>query len=270
MPIAVLLAISIASSQGSVSLRLNPGIGSRLNYETRVSTSIKGQQQTATQTLRQRMEVLKKTAAGFRLRTTITSVDVTGSGPMAGAKGQMQKALLGKSWTADISATGRSSNVSASGGSETQAMLAALQATDAGFMGILYPERPVRVGASWSGTLNLAKVFKSLPGGNMFQVKRGGTIPIKYTLSRLENFGGKSTAVVSFSMKGNTAFTMNMPSKAGSTQPQDMTLSFGSNGIARIETLTGLPTSVTSVANMDMNLGGVSVTQKMVSSVKRI
>ena len=267
--VVVLLIFSAFAVQGSVLLRLNMPAGATYRYQTKTTTtSSVGTSSGSTQVMQMSVAVKKRMASGFRVQTTVTDVKMTGPGA-ANSASKIETALKGKSWTADYSPTGKVSNLSTTATGPTKSILTASQAMDAGFMGVLFPAGPVRPGSTWSGELDINKLFKSFPGGNMLKITSGGKFPVRYTLRSIKG----NVAYLNFTMNGKTTMSLNTPKNANAQQnpqAQNMDMAISSTGSAQVDTATGLPIASSTTANITMNAMGMHIVQKIVSATKKL
>nr|MBA3725721.1 hypothetical protein [Armatimonadota bacterium] len=255
-------AIACAGTAG-ITLRLKPKVGGVYRYVTTTTTTGGGQggSQSSRQTSEQTVTVKNKVAAGYRIHTKITDVKSSGSAPRSSDE-QMKKMLKGVTWEVDVTPTGKVSNMTTSATGQTKAIVNAMQSMDIGFMGVVYPPGPVNIGSTWTTALDLSKMFKGLPGGNMLKITSGGKFPVRYKLTGVN--AGKAT--LAFSMAGKTTMSMNSP-QAGQ-QVQKMTMDMKSTGTVKVNLANGLPTLADSVVHMDMNVMGMAMKQKILTSTK--
>lgn len=254
-----------------VKLALNLPQGSKYTYKSTIvqSNDMGGQSkaQAMTQTMTQVVQVVKRTGANHRIKTTITDVKSSGGGEqMASMHSQIQKSLKGSTIEADYASTGKVSNMK-TGGTENAQMMKMMRSLDIGFMGMMYPGKAVAVGAIWNGSIDMKKILADIPGANMMKVTSGGTFPVRYKLAGVKNVGGKQMATIAVSVNGNMSLTMDMPNQGGQQgQKMDMKLALTSNGTIQVNTANGLPTYSTSNSTMKMNMMGMDMTQKITST----
>lgn len=164
---------------------------------------------------------VKKSGANYVMTQKITSMKVTADkgSPMAGQAAQLEKAAKGSTTTATYNNRGRLiGNIKSVGSAQATNMLQGMQI---GFMGLEFPATAVRPGSSWTASMDLAKMMKSMGGGQVpANVKISGTpLTIKYTVKSLGTNNGKRIANISYTINGT--LNMQMPGGQGGMNKND-------------------------------------------------
>lgn len=251
-PSLLLVAAAMGANAQSVTLKLNLQAGKTYRIESTTKTSMNmGQGENGmgtTQTTA--LKVLAKTATGFKVKSTIEAVKATGTGMMAQSASGIESGMKGKSFDSDVDFRGRSTGKTASamGGGMSNLSNMTTSVTGAEF-----PATPVKVGSTWTTSIDLAKAM----GGNAQGMKIGGSpIVTKYTVKSISSVGGKTLVMVTTSVSGKPTMSM---AGGGQGQAMNMAMSISGSGTATIDASTGLVTqskmtmlNSTAVGSMNM------------------
>lgn len=269
-----LAAMAVSAAAGgflqTADLKLNLTPGSKFRYKTVVNTNMTGagQPQNFTQSITQQVVVKSMSAKGYRVKTTILDATVTGTNAQM-MKPTLQK-LKGTTVEATFTKTGKTLDLTSSATGMSKAMMNSFGSMDVGFMGIMFPGRPVSVGQSWTTSLDIKKMLAQFPGAEMFKVTKGGKFPVRYTLMGIKSIGGKQIATIGTSMSGSTTLSMTMPKGKGASgrQNMNMTMDLRSNGTSQVDAGTGVLRASTSTANVNISVMGMNMQQKLVTNTK--
>lgn len=134
--------------------------------------------------------------------------------------------------------------------------------------GLMFPKKPVRIGESWSNTIDLGSAMSQMAKtqGMMKGMKSGGKMTATFKLTKLDG----SNAYVSASLNGTMNIDLSgmpMPkNQKAPAQGMKMTMTINGTGQYTVERATGM--LVNSGMTMKVNtMGGVSTTT---ASSKRI
>ena len=129
----------------------------------------------------------------------------------------------------------------------------------AGAQGVIFPKGAVKVGSTWTATIDIGKLMGQAAGANGPKVVSGGKIPVKYKLVGFKTIAGKQVAGITATMNGTVV--MSMGAQAGAAGQMKMGLKSTSSG--QIDVGTGMVRTMTTDANVNMNFGQMVMNQKL-------
>jgi len=256
--LALALAVGVATCQAnaqSVTLRMNLKPGTTYRQQTKMTTAMNMGNQPMTMNMDQTMatKVSQKTAKGFKVKTTVEAIKVTGTGPMANGGKSVEDSMRGKTMESEIDLRGRTvGEVKGLPGMSQMGGMAG--GSGAGISGVEFPEGPVKVGSSWTTTMDLAKMLGSQSGMKM----SGKPMTTKYTVKAISG----QTVTLAIAVTANYAMTMGGGSgNQASGQKMNMTIAMSGTGTTVIDTTTGLPKSTDMKMTNTTNMGTMVMKQ---------
>jgi hypothetical protein len=212
--------------------------------------------------------------ASINLKTGNVRVNAEANDPAAQMVQNMAKAAEGREVTLKYRRNGRMA--------DERASVNMMQMSDSlgnffGFMGLTYPDDPVRVGDSWKSELDLAKLAAGGSASGM--TWSDARLPAQYTLRSIDRKAG--TATIEFSIQGSPVMTLRMPDppkdadgkpKTVQNPPRElkMTMSFQVTGRTVVDIATGLPReskSTSQVTTSSPMMG--TMKQRLTTTTKR-
>lgn len=275
LAVAGIFMAAAASMGQSVLLRLNLPVGKSMKYtmtNKMTSTSPGGggspMNLDMTQKIDTTMKVLSKTAKGHKIQTVVDKATVSApkGSAMASQASQMGSSMKGASYSAIYDAQARMVAGSLESTGAMGRAMTQMGAMNAGFLGVEFPAKQVAPGATWSSSIDFAKLMAGMgPAANM---KANGKIPIKYKFAKLENRGGKQIAHVNYTMIGNVDMAMG----GNNAQANGMKIKVGINmaGKLQIDVASGAPLAGASGGTTSINFGTMNMGQKMAVSFKQV
>lgn len=231
---ALLLAAS-AQAQ-TVLLRYHPPVGKTVSYTMKMSMTMAtpqapgGKPMHFDQNVPMTLKVVSHTA-------DTTTVEMT-----TGASGMM------KANTTRLTLDQYGTPKGAGGSGPGAAMMSSM---GQGSQGISFPKGPVKVGATWTSSIDLGKMGGGMPGG----MKMNGKVPIVYRLTGLR--GGVATIL----MTAKGTMSMNMSGKAmnismdiRSTSDIDSATGLAKSSVTTTDTTTAIPGAGTMRQHMTMTM----------------
>jgi hypothetical protein len=250
---ALLSALALTGTpgkgQGSVSLRFHPPVGRSYHYLMYMSMAMDHVEGMPSMNFKMdlgmQMKALSKTGDVTSMEYRVTSVKVTApsDSPMASMQQTMQKQLSGKVFKGNIDSLYHVSGMSGSG---MDSMINSMSSN------ISYPNHPVKVGESWTTSLDMGKAMGAM-GGGMGLSAGTSKIPVTFRLVKISNQGGKTVAAVRVSMNG----VMNL----GGAQAMKMNLD--SSGTINIDVANGMTLNQMMTSTIGMNVAGKHLVQHM-------
>lgn len=235
---------------GSRTLRLTMTKGQTLRYQSTTSSQDHGRP--FQQVMTTRFDVLA-TEPNYDLTMTIEKVDVHAEKPA------IEAPLKGIQFDAVYGPRGRLKKLRPLVPSPVgEAMAAGLIAGSIGFMGVEYPEAPVRVGSKWAGPVDLSRTIRALAPG--IETK-DATVPLEFTFVGVTDAGDKLLANIDYRMKGSARF------QAGS---REVVLSVDTRGKLTVDLHSGLPETNEATATNTVTAGGKSTVQRVTISSRRL
>lgn len=234
-------------AEGQTILRYTPTKGASAKYRMSLNMTVDlgGMMNTkgpieVVYSVDQSVRITRADKSGFTSETTILSskTDVKGEG------GNMIKQMMadgnpkkGEKFTVDYDSLGKAK--SDADKPNTSNLVDAL-----GFNGVTFPQRPVRVGESWTNTLDLTAMGRGGPGMGMGLEP----IPVTIRLQAIEGSGADRVGVFKITSSAS-------PSTKGA--PGNMKMSVSIDGTARINLASGLlvNSSATADTNMSLEMG---------------
>lgn len=250
---ALLLPVSlvpIASAQ-SVLLRYRPPVGKTVAYTVSMSMTMSTPQKTPgtkgpmsiKQTMPMTIRVVSRTADLTTVETKTGSARFGVGSPMAGAP-QAKPVVM--RMTIDQFGTPK-------GGAAAGPAAAMMNSMGGSTQGVLFPRGPVKVGDTWTQSIDMGKVMS---GAKMTGMKMQGKFPLVYRLTAYK--GGIVTIVMT--SKGKMTMAMG-------TQPINANLNMRSTVL--IDAATGLMKSMATVNDSDTMIPGMgAMRQHMTISIK--
>lgn len=249
---ASLVLAAIAPAQ-SVLLRYRPPVGKTAAYTMKMSMTMTSAQKSPgtrapmsiNQTMPMTIRVVSRTADTTTIETKTGPAKPDPGSPM-GRMPQAGKATVAR-MTLDQYGTPK-------GGTTGAGPAAAMMNSMGGnTQGVLFPKGPVKVGDTWTQSIDMGKIMSSAKMGGM---KMQGKFPLAYRLASLK--GGVAT--ITMTSKGNLTMAMG-------AQPINATLNMRST--IQIDAATGLMKSMTTVNDTDTKIPGMgAMRQHMTVSIK--
>jgi len=228
-------------------LRLNLKKGEKYAYAVTQTTEAMGG--TNTLNLETVMNVLDVKDGKMNVEFKVLDAKASGGNPQF--KDMMDKqagALKNTSYTADYDALGRMTNMKSNGAKNPFQDIAGDT-----MMGVLFPEKPVKVGSSWTSSVPLP-----IPG------QESKPIQLTYTLSKI---AGND---VTIAMKVNHSLTMQPPSGPQGQQGQGVTVSIKMDGTALVDRSSGMAKNLSMTFSLSFGAPQMGTqTQKMNITVRR-
>lgn len=258
----------------AITLRLNPPAGKKAVYSATTAIQMKAGANSAgpmnmdsTQRITMTLEVLSKSAKGFKVRTTISDVSVTApkGSMMEGMAKAIEDTTRGFTVTGLYDPLGNNVGKLEMGGKAAANPLASSMSNmGAGFLGVVFPSGPVSPGSTWKSSIDMKDMMGAASAGAA-ALSKGGQIPISYKLLKVEKRGGKTLAHILYSMKGSAE--MGAPSGAKSAATK-VTLVIDAQGTVVVDVATGFPESSAAKGRNTIRANGMDVVQTMDISMK--
>lgn len=139
-----------------------------------------------------------------------------------------------------------------------------LQGSMLGFMGMMYPSKPIYVGDKWVSTFSLIKTFERL--GYKFRKARNPLVTVTYRLEKIETVGGRKQAHISITAFGEPTFivTDEATKRSGSARQK---ISARSKAVIDVE--TGLPIRIMSETTTASALPGAYFSKDVTAKIER-
>ncbi|MBS1721578.1 MAG: hypothetical protein JSS66_01080 [Armatimonadetes bacterium] len=200
----------------------------------------------------------------------VSGVKISGPTQLA----QQAKALEGLTLTAQVDASGNTSNVKYSKGTRDQAVMLGIDTND-GFFGVKYPSNAVKVGNSWSHTFDFKDVvpMPQMPGSTW----KDATVASQFALKSVDAAVG--TALVDMKVDATPSLKFKVPEapsgKTGSPMAgKEVTLNFTikTSGTMTVELKNGIPKTMEYSQQVDSkdSLSGNSGKQTAKVTVRRL
>lgn len=259
-----------------VTLRLNLPVGKAMKYSmTNKMVSANpgasgGMNMDMTQQMSTTISAISKTAKGQKVRTRMDDVKITApKGSMMGNQASQTAAQLkGTSYEAIYDSRGRMVAGSMTGTGAAGRNARQMGGMNFGFLGAEFPAGPVSPGATWSTSVDFAKIMgEAVPG--MATAAGGSKIPIKYKLVKVEKRGAKSVAHLNYTMIGSV--NMNMGGGNQEAPAMAMKISMNMKGLILVDVSTGAPISGNSSGTTNVSIGGtMNIGQKITVSFRQL
>lgn len=253
---AVPFVLCTAGSAQTVLLRFKPAVGTKVSYvlSTTMQQSLpnmpSGMNSTTVVPMVMRIVSRSGKMTTVETKTGTAKVTVDAKSPMAGMKPMMEKMLTNMTVNSVSDDLGNQKSTAASGGG---GMMGSMNQSS---QAITFPTAPVRVGGTWSSTLDMEKLVGSMAKSG---ITASGKIPISYRLVSLKKVGSRTLATITTTMNGKT--TMTMPQGK-----MDMTMK--GSGTSVVDIATGMFVSNSMVSDTTMAVMGQNMKQHMVMSMK--
>lgn len=257
MAIRASFVLSLASVMGAasaqtVTLRYQPPVGKSFSYAMSMDMrqSVPGMPTPISmhEEVPMTMRIVSRSGPSTVVDVRLGQAHVTlpkGS-PMAASKAQIEQSTSNVSSRSTVDVYGKFSSVKSSNPMAAQMG----GGMSSGLQGVAFPSRPVRVGESWTQSMDMGKI----PGVASSGARTSGTIPIRYTLVNLRRVGGTTLATIRTEMNGHTKIS-------GQGQTMNMTMRSGGNAV--IDVATGLARTTSMSTDVTMLIGGKSMTMHM-------
>lgn len=252
---SVIAIASLLATQAPITLLYQPKVGSTLKYSNSLvqSNPMGGGNTTTTMTITQK--VLSFANGYYKVENTTSNYK--NSGGMGGAKNaeQMKKAIEGKKMVMLFDKFGA---MKVEGqGNQPKGMQEMMGAMSGQGSGMLFPTKPVKIGDTWSKTIDIGSMMGAATQG---QGKGTGKITMTYKLVKVVG----SSVMISATQKGSMNMSMGSP-KAGS-QPMTMSMTFSGTGSLSVDRTSGTLNSST----MKMNMGVMGQQMVVNMTMKKI
>ncbi len=261
----VALSLLVVGSQGPYTIRYAPPVGQKIRYLMSIDMKQAGAAGVPPmgfrQDIYQSIRVLSRKGDRTTIEMTTDQIKVTvpKNSPMAGMKSMLESQGKGIKMTYVMDATGKIVSVKTAA-DKGNAVAAAAQGMAQGMSqqmgGLNLPNRPIRVGESWTVNLDMGKL---MAGSNARGMKVKGTMPT--TMKLLGVTGG--VARLGMTIKGT--MTMTMPQ-----QNQKVTTSTSGSGTSTVDVATGLLREMKSTATTITNVGQIKMRQVMTQTMRRL
>jgi len=240
------LVLAVAWAQTSATLRLKPATGAKFQYKVTMNTSSAGAgAQTMKGTYNQWFIARSKNAKGTVFEIKMSNVKLSGG---MGDMSQMEKAMEKHVIKATYSPLGAWVS-----GDVTAGSMGAMSA-QAGLQGVIFPQGAVKVGTTWTATVDIGKMVASAGGAGGMKVVSGGKIPVSYKVTGFKKVAGKSVAGISASMKGTIVMAMGQ---------NKVNLNMKSTSAGQIDINTGMVRTMTTNADVGTKFGQMVINQKI-------
>lgn len=256
--LALPFALIATGSAQTVLLRFKPPVGATSHFvmSTSMTQTVPGMPapMSTSTSVPMTMRVVSRSGDVTTMESKMGQAKVTipAGSPMASMKPMLEKTMSGVATTTTIDQFGSMKGNSAAAGGASGMMGGGMNGQT-----ISFPKKAVKVGESWSETLDMGKAM--LGAAAQSGMTATGKIPIVYRLVSLKKVGGKSLATISVSMKGKS--TMNMPQGK-----MDMNLT--ATGVMVVDAATGMFVSTSMTSDTAMQIMGKDMHQHMVMSMK--
>lgn len=269
-----LLALAALGSAQTVTLRFKPPVGTTRSYVTTTSMvqNVPGMPapMTMSQTMPMTYRVVSRSGGLTTIQTKTGQVKVTvpAGSPMAAQKAQIERMASGMTSTMTVDEFGTLKSMGATGAPGASLANGIGAGMASGAQGISYPNKPLKVGDTWTGSLDMGKsMSKTVPMG----MTAKGKIPIVYRLLGIEKQGGKTLARISMTMNGSTSMAMGAAGAgAGGGKSMSMTMRMASQGTMVVDAATGLLQSMSTKMSNDMAIMGQNMRQNISVSMKAL
>ncbi len=252
---SVIAVASLLATQGTATLLFQPKVGTTYKYSNTVVTPNPMTKANQTITSTSSMNVKSFSGGYYTISVTSSNVKVTGGGNAEMTKKMME----GRSTTMVMDKFGSPKIDAKNMSAGMQQMMNGLGNNGAG---VMFPKHPVKVGETWSNTVDMGKATAAAMKANgAAGAKTSGKLTVTFKLLKLDG----STATISSSLTGS--MDMDMSGMAGANaakgQPMKMSMTMSGGGSYTIERATGMMTG----SNMKMNVGvmGQNITTTMTS-----
>lgn len=261
----------------TIELRLAPPASDSWTYRTSVETSQSGAQPFTLNTEMEQVVAMKRVQGGVEIAITVTDVSMkTERTDLQGQMDEMARMMKGIQTVAVYDLRGHTKGAKSSGGAGIPAMIAAAQAeVPIGLFGLVYPDKPVGVGAEWVGQYDMEKILQSMAraSGATVRVLKGAKHPVRYHLDEVRVANGRKVALITFTLRGTTETEVSMRAMTQSGGSQDakvITLSsINGKGLAYVDIETGMPVRVSLEQRSAAETQGVRTETTMKSVMRR-
>ena len=254
--------VSAPKPDGQVyTLRYNIPAGTTANYKQDISMSINsplsgpGKPMEISSTTDQTLKILKASPKDFTVRTDVTNVQVQGDRSQPGMSQLAQgiQATKGTTYNATFSKVGK---VTSGGGKDKfsgRDIASMAYGFGTGFQGLTFPEKPVKLGDTWTSELDFNEVVGSL-GQGMGGVASMDKLPVTTKLLAVTTQGGRKFADLEIVMSGKPKLNAKGGQSGGGFK---MDMSIQGRHLVRIDLATGLAESIegTTESSVSMSMG---------------
>ena len=256
---ALLIATIVTSGQGGITLQYQPKVGSTYKYT--MTQGSKSQMGNSGFSCTMAQKVLSGTGGVYKIQSTTSNVK---SDAAAGGDG-MKKLMEGKSTLMTIDKYGTVTfDPKGAGGAASQMM--------GGFngqsIGMAFPKKPVKVGDTWTSSLDMGKMMNSMMKGQTGKAKVSttGMMNMKFKLVKVDG----SSASISCTVSGNMNMDMTGPGQGGAPQAMKMSTTISGTANYSVDRATGMPINSTTNMTMNMSFGGQKMPMTQSISLKKI
>lgn len=184
------VAAPLALAQATVALRFQPKAGSTYKYSLVNETAAQGAPQKMKMTMSQTIKVTS--VSGGKVTIETSTNNVKGEGMPASTAQDLSKIKV----TNVMDVYGKVISSKATGHPMAEAMASSLGGS--GFSGVEYPLKAVGVGATWKGTIDLAKMLEASG-----LKTTGNKMTVNYKLVKIEKQGAKTVATIEQTFSGS-------------------------------------------------------------------
>jgi len=248
--LALPLTLAATGSAQTVLLRFKPPVGTKVTYAMTMNMTQAVPGMPAPMSFSTVVPMTMRAVSRAGISTTVeikmgqAKVTMPAGSQMASMKPMLEKTMSGIVTTTTIDELGNMKGAPGAGGGINQ-----------NSQTITFPKKAIKVGDSWSATLDMGKMMPGAQAG----MTATGVIPITYRLQSLKKVGDKTLAVISMAMKGKSTMTM----------PQGkMDINMNSTGQSVVNVATGMFISTSMTSDIAMVVMGKDMHQHIVVSMK--
>ena len=247
---SVVALASLIALQAPVTLTYHPKVGS--NYKFSISSTIKGPNGSVSVSALSGVKVLSFTNGYYRVETKVSNVKNASNSPAAPTKDKVT--ILDY----DVYGAVKVDPKTQSAGPNQVMNNFNNQA-----LGMQFPRKPVKVGDTWTNSVDLGKLFSAFMKGAS---KAVGTVKLTFKLVQIT----PKTATITCAIKG--AVDMHILSQAKGKAPQNVQVSLNMNGDGQYAVDRSTGVQETSNMKMEITTGsnGHHVSSSQTVSMKRI
>lgn len=261
-------------------LRYNIPAGTVADYKQNITMSINsplsgpGKPMEINSVTDQKLKVLKASPKDFTVRTDVTNVQVQGdtSQPAISQLAKGIQATKGTSYDATFSKVGK---VTTGGGKDKfsgRDLASMAYGFGTGFQGLTFPDKPVRLGDTWTSELDFSEVVGSL-GQGMGGAASMDKLPVTTKLLAVTTQGNRKFADLEIVMSGKPKLNAKGGQSGGGFK---MDMAIQGRHLVRIDLATGLAESIegTTESSVSMSMGPkakpIQMSQLMKFSSRRV
>ena len=239
---SVIALASMLATQSAVTLLFQPKIGS--TYKMSTSMSMTSQMGNSTTSMITTTKVAGFENGFFKLQNTPSNVKMTGG---MGATEQSKKAMekpsviyMDKHFKPKMQ------------GNESAQLQQMMGGMNSAMSGITFPAKPVKVGESWTNSIDMGKMMGAVAKGQAGAqgMKSTGIITMTYKLQKADS----TSITIGMTMKGTVNMDMSGGGGAKGGPAMKMSMTMTGGGTSSMERNTGIP--IGSNMKMTMQMGG--------------